>query len=435
MNEFISNHLRLILFAGIAVLIILIMAIIKPFDHGSPYDEYFAGLNKELKARGPGRPSLVLDLDRLDSNIAQIKEIIKPPMGFRLVVKSLPSAKLIRYIQSSMGSDRLMVFHGPDLKILGKSGLGNMDMLFGKPMPINAARDFYNSLRPDWNLAPSKRVQWLIDSPGRLEQYLALAREKGLLMRINIEIDVGLHRGGITRMDELDRMLKLIAANPKNLAFSGFMGYDAHVASAPAILSSKKAAIDSAFRAMYNRYSEFYAYGKKAHPELFGDGLCFNSGGSQTYRLYRDEKPINDLALGSCIVKPTDFDTGLLASHIPALFIATPVLKRIEGTTIPFLEKFSGLMSRFDPNKQNTYFIYGGGWMARFASPEGLEGNALYGFSTNQAIVNGSNRTALGADDMVFLRPTQSEVIMREFGDLLIVRGGRVIDRWPVFEE
>jgi len=99
------------------------------------------------------------------------------------------------------------------------------------------------------------------------------------------------------------------------------------------------------------------------------------------------------------------------------------------------LQGLEAELSRFDPNKQNTYFIYGGGWMARFASPEGLEGNALYGFSTNQAIVNGSNRTALGADDMVFLRPTQSEVIMREFGDLLIVRGGRVIDRWPVFEE
>jgi len=435
MSEFIRRHRKSLMFGGIALLIILIIVIAKPSDHGAPYDEYFAALNKELKTKGPGRPSLILDLDRVDKNIARLKEVIRPPMGFRLVVKSLPSVKLIQYIQRSMGSDRLMVFHEPDLRILASSGLGGMDMLLGKPMPVAAAREFYGAIRPAWNFDPSRKVQWLIDGPERLKQYLALAKGKKLLMRINIEIDVGLHRGGITGMEQLDEMLKLIASNPKNLKFSGFMGYDVHVTAAPAIFTSKKAAVDKAFRAMYKRYTEFYEFGKKSYPALFKGELTFNSGGSQTYRLFKGEGPINDLALGSCIVKPTDFDTELLASHTPALFIAAPVLKRIGGTTIPFLEGLSGLMSAYDPNKQNTYFIYGGGWMARYASPAGLEGNALYGFSTNQAIVNGSDRTGLGADDMIFLRPTQSEVIMREFGDLLIVRGGRVVGRWPVFEE
>ncbi len=435
MSEFIRQHRKSLLFGGIALLAILIIIIIKPSDHGAPYDEYFAALNKELKARGPGRPSLVLDLDRVDKNLAELRKVIKPPMSFRLVVKSLPSVRLIQYIQRAMGSDRLMVFHEPDLRILAGSGLGHMDMLLGKPMPVNAAREFYGALRPGWNFDPSKKVQWLIDSPERLKQYLALAKEKRLLMRINIEIDVGLHRGGITRIEQLDEMLGLIASNQKNLRFSGFMGYDVHVTSAPTVFGSKRSAVDKAFRSMFKRYAEFYNFGIKKYPALFKGELTFNSGGSHTYMLFKGEKPVNDLALGSCIVKPTDFDSDLLASHTPALFIAVPVLKSIKGTTIPFLESFAGLMSSFDPNKQNTYFIYGGGWMARYASPGGLEGNSLYGFSTNQAIVNGSDRTALRADDMIFMRPTQSEVIMREFGDLLIVRGGRVIDRWPVFEE
>ena len=431
MKDVLKRHRKLFTACGCALLLVLLVLVLKPSDNGAPYDEYFARLNAELKKNGPGRPSLVVDLDRVDKNLALVKGAIKPPARFRLVVKSLPSIKLIRYIQGVMGSDRLMVFHEPDLRMLAKEGLGGMDMLLGKPMPVSAVRGFYGALNPAWNFDPSKKVQWLIDSPARLKQYLELAREKNIRMRVNIEIDVGLHRGGITANQELEEMLGLIAANPKNLVFSGFMGYDVHAASAPPVLSS----IDKAFAAVLATYRGFYEHGRKKFPALFTGELTFNSGGSKTYMLFADAKPVNDIAMGSGIVKPTDFDTGLLASHQPAFFIAAPVLKKIDGTTIPFLEGLSGFMSWWNPNKRNTYFIYGGGWMSRYASPGGLEGNSIYGFSTNQAIVNGSERTGLNVDDMIFLRPTQSEVIMREFGDLLIVRGGRVVDRWPVFTE
>jgi hypothetical protein len=35
-------------------------------------------------------------------------------------------------------------------------------------------------------------------------------------------------------------------------------------------------------------------------------------------------------------------------------------------------------------------------------------------------------------DDFVFLRPTQSEAVLLQFGDLAVVRGERVVERWPV---
>ena len=38
-------------------------------------------------------------------------------------------------------------------------------------------------------------------------------------------------------------------------------------------------------------------------------------------------------------------------------------------------------------------------------------------------------------DDYVFLRPTQSERVMLQFGDLLILQGGELVDAWPVFRE
>jgi D-serine deaminase-like pyridoxal phosphate-dependent protein len=55
--------------------------------------------------------------------------------------------------------------------------------------------------------------------------------------------------------------------------------------------------------------------------------------------------------------------------------------------------------------------------------------------STNQSIANGSRKTGLTVDGYVFLRPTQSEAIMREFGDIVLVRGGRIVDRWLSFPQ
>jgi D-serine deaminase-like pyridoxal phosphate-dependent protein len=50
-------------------------------------------------------------------------------------------------------------------------------------------------------------------------------------------------------------------------------------------------------------------------------------------------------------------------------------------------------------------------------------------------MLNGSAAVELGVDDYVFLRPTQSEAVMLQFGDLVVVRGGAVVDHWPVFRQ
>ena len=81
-------------------------------------------------------------------------------------------------------------------------------------------------------------------------------------MRINVEIDVGLHRGGIATMADLDEALDTIASSGGALVFSGFMGYDVHAGSAPAIFSGKEKAIRSAFDETMERYRAFYDHAR-----------------------------------------------------------------------------------------------------------------------------------------------------------------------------
>jgi D-serine deaminase-like pyridoxal phosphate-dependent protein len=48
-------------------------------------------------------------------------------------------------------------------------------------------------------------------------------------------------------------------------------------------------------------------------------------------------------------------------------------------------------------------------------------------------MLNGSRSVPLRPDDFVFFRPTQSEAVFLQFGDLLVYEDGRITERWPTF--
>ena len=152
--------------------------------------------------------------------------------------------------------------------------------------------------------------------------------------------------------------------------------------------------------------------------------MSFNGAGSHTLKIYEKDDTMNDLSAGSAVVMPTDFDTYHLKGNRPACFIATPILKRYEGN--PFLQTPSKDMERL-------YYIYGGYWKAKIASPQDV-GKPIYQ-STNQSPITTAGDVELDVDDYVFYRPTQSEHVMLQFGDLITVSGGKLETRWPVFNQ
>lgn len=400
----------------------------RPGDEGAPYDDYFRALNDELRRNGPMRPCIVIDLDRLDRNIDVVTASIRAPKHFRVVAKSLPSAGLMRYIMERAQTQRLMAFHQPFLN--DEAALfPDSDILLGKPLPAHSAERFYRELKGSFD--PARQLQWLLDTPERLQQYLTLANGLGTRLRINIEIDVGLHRGGVADDATLAQMLTLITQHPQQLEFAGFMGYDPHVAKLPGIVGSR----DELLGKVMARYQARVNLLRAQFPQLWRDDLTLNTAGSPTYKLHEAETLTNDLSVGSALLKPTDFDLDTLAEHVPAAFIATPVLKAQPGVGIPEMDGLSKLLSWWDPNQRQTYFIYGGYWMAHYESPQGLRPNGLYGRSTNQEMANASIASGLKVDDHVFLRPTQSEAVLLQFGDLLAMRGGRIVETWPVLQQ
>ncbi len=398
----------------------------RPSAHGQPYDDYFKALNEELKKNGPMRPCLLIDLDRMDHNLDLVTSTLASAgKHYRIVEKSLPSQKLIDYISKKAGTRRLMSFHQPFLNddaVL----FPDADLLLGKPLPVRSAELFYKNLKGPFD--PTRQLQWLNDTPQRVQEYLELARGLGTKMRINIEIDVGLHRGGVADDATLGQMLDLIAANPDHLEFSGFMGYDAHVGlGVPHILGTAPELLAKAM-ALYQARVDF----ARSHaPKLWNDKLTLNAGGSPSYKLHPAEHVSSEISTGTALLKPSHYDLETLAEHLPAVFIATPVIKATGPLELPALDEKSKIFSWWDPNLRATYFVYGGWWRADYESPKGLQFDERFGHSANQEGVNASPNVNLKVGDQVFLRPQIVESVLLEFGDLVAMRGGKIVDYWP----
>lgn len=130
---------------------------------------------------------------------------------------------------------------------------------------------------------------------------------------------------------------------------------------------------------------------------------------------------------------PTDFDLPTLASHQSASFIATPILKHYDEVLVPGIEFAAPLFPAWNPNRQQSFYIYGGNWQASYVNPPGLCNNPVWGHSSNQEMVNASLRVPLVVGDFVFLRPHQSEAVFLQFGDILTLRDGHLAQPWPVF--
>lgn len=399
----------------------------KPDDKSGPRDPYFLSIQQALMNAGIATPTLLIDRARLNANIDALKRHLPEGMGYRIVAKSLPSISLIQHVAQRANTDRLMTFNLPMLVALSDL-MPEASQLVGKPLPVQAARLYFERLPPT-RIEAADHIQWLIDTPNRLTQYQELARSLNRTLRLNLELDVGLHRGGFETGADLDAVLKEIKTDP-NLEFAGFMGYEPHIPSLPTTLGWRDKALAGAWRT--------YRTALEQAAEVFGSEaiaqITRNAAGSPTYRYYEDTEIANEVSAGSCLVKPTHFDTELLEPHLPASFIATPVIKSIPKTRMPGLEFADGATRAWDPNYSKTVFIYGGHWLADPIDPPGLSYNSTFGRSSNQEMLNGGPELSLTPDEFVFFRPHQSEAVFLQFGDIAVYEDGEIVDYWPVFE-
>jgi len=387
----------------------------RPEEEGGMHDPYFTGLAAALARAGLNRPMLVIDRTRLDANVRAVRSSVDgAKLPLRVVAKSLPSPRLLDAILQGMGTERLMVFSAEMLlQLLPLHPAG--DYLLGKPLPVS---EFFRVAGKAGAEATGK-AQWLIDTPERLAQYAGAAKAHGVPLRVSFEIDVGLHRGGFADPAVLAAAVQ--QAQAAGITIAGLMGYDPHVPRMPSP--------DRAYAAAQQAYRA--AIEVLRHAGLDPAVLTLNGAGSPTFRRHCQGTVANEVSVGSAFVKPGDFDLPDLADLHPAAFIATPVIKASADQVLPGVEALSGAMHWWDCNTQRGFFIHGGHWLAKPLSPPGLQYSRLFGRSSNQELLTGSQRITLKPDDTVFLRPDQSEALFLQFGDIAVYDGHEIAEMWP----
>ena len=384
--------------------------------------EYFSKVQKALKREAIAEPLVVVDRQRLNANISQLKKMLPSDMGFRIVTKSLPCGPLLTHIATRADTDRLMTFNATmALQMLDL--MPTADQLMGKPLPIAAVSSFFRTMPIRKRAEAARQIQFLVDTPQRFLEMRNLAHDKKLHLRVNLEIDVGLHRGGMEPGAEIDNVLQAIANTP-NIELSGLMGYEPHLSKIPKLKGwrgrARKGATD-AFRAARAQVAAHFSPAEIAK-------MTFNMAGSPTFGLYSTTSHANEISAGSALVKPSDFDLPILKAFQAAAFIATPALKVSQGIRPPAGEYAEAIPRK--PKAGTTIFIHGGYWMAQPVFPSKLKNSTLFGRSSNQEMLVGPARTDLAVDDFVFLRPTQSEAVFLQFPKIAVLDGRRIAEYW-----
>ncbi|WP_282119107.1 alanine racemase [Ruegeria atlantica] len=361
-------------------------------------------LSNALRSHGVDKPVVVVDLDFLDANCVVAKRAADAGLARRLVAKSLPCLPLLDFIRERISTSGLMTFSEPMLQAL-LTAEPDTDHLIGKPLPVSTAARLLTT-----NHDAARRVQWLIDTPARLGEYLALASDRQTSLRLSLELDIGLHRGGLNSQN-VPEVAQQIMAHPYG-QLAGVMGYEAHLAKLPGILRNR------AVRASADAFNTAVAALPRDE-----DGLCLNTGGSLTFQSYLAEGSANEVAFGSVLVKPGDFDHATTQAFDPAAFIATPVLKVMPGNALPGLE--------FLPRQKTDIAIFGGHFLAQPVYPAAFGYSAAFGRSSNQEVWTGPRSADVSRGDIALLRPDQSEAVLNQLGTILAVRGGQVVSEWP----
>ncbi len=382
-------------------------------------EHYFRDVASALKRAHYYRPTLVIDLDRLNGNLSVVKRTLPPTLGLRIVDKSLPSIPLIGHIMEALETKRIMSFHLPvTLAVL--DAFPDAEILYGKPMPAAAIHHVLSTLASEERERLLRQTVWLVDTVDRLNQYGDIAAGQNAAMRIAFEVDCGMHRGGFPDPASLKIAVERLSQFPL-LACEGLLAYEAHIPEIPALFGGA-----SAEQAKV-----------KQRLAAFVDVLpaecrnIINTGGSKTTVTYTADSSANDVAMGSGFIMPTDFDVEALSHLQPAAFIATPVLKVLE-TRLPGPLAVTRLLQALGLFPRKGCFIYGGKWFADPVWPPGMKENSIWGLSSNQQLMALPSTTNVSVDDLVFFRPTQSEAVLQYFGALAIYSKGEIVDAWPV---
>lgn len=164
-------------------------------------------------------PVPIVDLDRLEHNLDRMADYARAHgLVLRPHIKTHKAPAVGRQ-QIARGAIGLTCATPRELEVMSDV---TGDLLLAYP-PVGAAK-----LDRVMALSPATRITIAVDSAAVIEEIAAAARRAGRTVRILIEIDMGLHRVGVTTPAEAVALAALVRARPP-LEYAGITFYPGHL--------------------------------------------------------------------------------------------------------------------------------------------------------------------------------------------------------------
>lgn len=256
-------------------------------------------------------PALVVDLDALEANIAAMARwLADRGKQWRPHAKGHKSP-LIAHRQLAAGALGVTVAKTTEAEVFAAAGLRDIliaHCVVGGPKVERVAR-----------LCEQAAPIVCCDHYVQAEQLSAACAARGVVCRVLIEINLGLHRTGVRPGPDARDLARGVARLP-GLRLAGLMGYEGHLLTLPD-LDEKRTRIASAMGML-----------EEVRDQLLADGLpceIISAGGTGSYQITAESPCVTELQAGGGIfADPFYLDECRAVGLTPSLALLATVVSR-----------------------------------------------------------------------------------------------------------
>src|SRR5437868_1204753 len=260
-------------------------------------------------------PALLVDLDALDANIARMAACFRQHgVNWRPHTKGIKVPQIARRLIDA-GAIGITCAKLGEAEVMAAAGI--KDILIANQIVGAQKIARLTELRRHCDVIVA------VDSADNVAALAEGARAAGLVLRVVVEVNIGMNRAGVEPGEPCVALAKLIAGKPE-LEFAGLMGWEGQTA--PLDAASKPAAVSKAVGEIVRSAEQCRAAGLPVN--------IVSCGGTGTYWVSAAQPGITEIQAGGGVFCDVHYREHFGLEHPYALTVMTSVTSRPSPTRI-----------------------------------------------------------------------------------------------------